>query len=36
MTIEPIGIIHSPYNSKVDCPIQLLYAAEGGVSCAAR
>jgi tRNA-Thr(GGU) m(6)t(6)A37 methyltransferase TsaA len=24
--IEPIGIIHSPYNTKDECPIQPLYA----------
>lgn len=28
MTTEPIGIIHSPYSSKEDCPIQPLYAAD--------
>jgi tRNA-Thr(GGU) m(6)t(6)A37 methyltransferase TsaA len=26
--IEPIGIIHTPYSSKVGCPIQPLYAAD--------
>lgn len=28
MMIEPIGIIHSPYHNKDDCPIQPPYAAE--------
>jgi len=27
MIIEPIGIIHSPYNTKDECPIQPLYAS---------
>ena len=27
MIIEPIGIIHSPYSSKDECPIQPLYAS---------
>jgi tRNA-Thr(GGU) m(6)t(6)A37 methyltransferase TsaA len=26
--IEPIGIIHSPYTTKKECPIQPLYASE--------
>jgi tRNA-Thr(GGU) m(6)t(6)A37 methyltransferase TsaA len=26
MIIEPIGIIHTPYGSKAECPIQPLYA----------
>ncbi len=26
MIIEPIGIIHTPYDAKEDCPIQPLYA----------
>lgn len=28
MIIEPIGIIHSPYATKDECPIQPLYASE--------
>ena len=32
MIIEPIGIIHSPYSSKDECPIQPLYAS-GGIGC---
>lgn len=28
MTLEPIGIIHTPYNAKEECPIQPLYAAD--------
>lgn len=28
MTIEPIGVIHSPYLAKDDCPIQPLYAPD--------
>ena len=27
MKIEPIGIIHTPYESKNECPIQPIYAA---------
>jgi len=27
MITEPIGIIHSPYNTKDECPIQPLYAS---------
>ena len=27
--IKPIGIIHSPYNTKGECPIQGAYAADG-------
>jgi tRNA-Thr(GGU) m(6)t(6)A37 methyltransferase TsaA len=27
MEVEPIGIIHTPYRSKEECPIQPLYAA---------
>jgi tRNA-Thr(GGU) m(6)t(6)A37 methyltransferase TsaA len=28
MIIEPIGIIHSPYSTKDECPIQPLYARD--------
>jgi tRNA-Thr(GGU) m(6)t(6)A37 methyltransferase TsaA len=28
MTIEPIGMIHSPYRTKDECPIQPLYASD--------
>lgn len=28
MIIEPIGIIHTPYDAKDDCPIQPLYAPD--------
>ncbi len=28
MIIEPIGIIHTPYNEKNECPIQPLYAPD--------
>ena len=28
MTIEPIGVIHSPYRTKGACPIQPLYAPD--------
>ena len=28
MTIEPIGIIHSPFRTKEECPIQPFFAAE--------
>lgn len=28
MIIEPIGIIHTPYDAKEDCPIQPLYAPD--------
>lgn len=27
MKIEPIGVIHTPYNEKEECPIQPLYAS---------
>jgi tRNA (adenine37-N6)-methyltransferase len=28
MIIDPIGIIHTPYNNKDECPIQPLYASD--------
>lgn len=28
MVIEPIGIIHTPYATKEECPIQPLYSSE--------
>jgi tRNA-Thr(GGU) m(6)t(6)A37 methyltransferase TsaA len=28
MTIEPIGVIHTPYDTKEDCPMQPLYASD--------
>jgi tRNA (Thr-GGU) A37 N-methylase len=27
MTIEPIGVIHTPYATKEECPIQPLYSS---------
>src|SRR5208283_671327 len=28
MIIEPIGVIHTPYETKEDCPMQPLYASD--------
>jgi tRNA-Thr(GGU) m(6)t(6)A37 methyltransferase TsaA len=28
MQVEPIGVIHSPFETKDDCPIQPIYASE--------